>query len=207
MLSAWLELVNMSIQSYSIQTFHIFSLNRATMSAGDRLHHKQRSQMWSKLTNIFCDKNPFIIHPTPPPQIPTITTDQTKTYENNMYLIYIYIPSVSCQVTDLPKNVAVVVLPRLCDAIAECVQGSAKAWLVSRFFVAPPPCSPHFFCWVPILRAAHSHFPMFFVGWQFVGFPHLRWRLFSNIPTSPALHQRSIEVDPVAPRCSLKLRL
>ena len=91
MLSAWLELVNMSIQSYSIQTFHIFSLNRATMSAGDRLHHKQRSQMWSKLTNIFCDKNPFIIHPTPPPQIPTITTDQTKTYENNMYLIYIYI--------------------------------------------------------------------------------------------------------------------
>ena len=35
--------------------------------------------MWSKLTNILFDKNPFIIHPTPPPQIPTITTDQTKT--------------------------------------------------------------------------------------------------------------------------------
>ena len=88
--------------------------------------------------------------------------------------IYIYIPSVSCQVTDLPKNVAVAVLPRLCDAIAECVQGSAKAWLGRVKIVAPPRCSPLFFCWVQILRATHSHFPMF--CWVAIcwGNPHLR---------------------------------
>ena len=36
-------------------------------------------------------------------------------------------------------------LPRLCDAIAECVQGSAKAWLGRVKIVAPPPCIPIFF--------------------------------------------------------------
>ena len=168
--------------------------------------------MRSKLTNIFFDKKPFIIHPTPPPQIPTITTDQTKTSKNNKYIycIYIYIPSVSCQVTDLPKNVAVAVLPRLCDAIAECVQGSAKAWLVRVKIVASPPCIPIFF-WLGTNFEGYTFpfsiiFPCF-VGWPFVGLPHLRISSVNNIPTSPALHQRSIEVDPVAPRCSLKLRL
>lgn len=153
MLSAWLELVNMSIQSYSIQTFHIFSLNRATMSAGDRLHHKQRSQMWSKLTNIFCDKNPFIIHPTPPPQIPTITTDQTKTYENNMYLIYIYI--------SLQYHVRSLIYQRM--SLLSFFLGFAMQSLnVSR--EAPRPG------WCPGFSLLPLHVaPMFFVGYQFWG--------------------------------------